>query len=114
MEQGKKVGFGFESGTSWPVLGDLGRLGVPFLKLTEVTAITKDGVTAVQTGKDGIRQERFFPCDCVVVASGVHPDSSLLDALLSAGVSAQAIGNASALGKAIDAIRQGCEAGLSI
>lgn len=114
LEQGKKIGFGFESGTSWPVLGDLGRMGVPFLKLTQVTAITSGGVTAVQTEKDGTQKERFFPCSCVVVASGVHPDSALLDALHAAGISAQAIGNASVLGKAIDAIRQGCEAGLTI
>lgn len=114
VEQGKKIGFGFESGTSWPVLGDLSRLGVPFLKLTHVTEITKDGVKAMQTAKDGAQAERFFPCDCVVVASGVHPDLSLLEQLTAAGISAQAIGNAQTLGKAIDAIRQGCEAGLSI
>lgn len=114
LEQGKKIGFGFESGTSWPVLGDLNRLGVPFLKQTEVTAITAEGVIAIQTEKDGTQTERFFPCDCVVVASGVHPDAGLLDALTAAGISAQAIGNASCLGKAIDAIRQGCEVGLTV
>ncbi len=114
VEQGKKIGFGFESGTSWPVLGDLSRLGVPFLKQTVVTAITKDGVTATQTAKDGSQTERFFPCSCVVVASGVHPDTGLLDELTQAGISAQAIGNAAKLGKAIDAISQGCEAGLTI
>lgn len=27
LEKGKKIGLGFESGTSWPVLGELGRLG---------------------------------------------------------------------------------------
>lgn len=114
VEQGKKIGFGFESGTSWPVLGDLSRLGVPFLKLTQVTEISKNGVTTIQTEKDGTQTERFFPCDCVVVASGVHPDETLLEELTAVGVSAQAIGNAKALGKAIDAIRQGCEAGLQI
>ena len=114
VEQGKKVGFGFESGTSWPVLGDLGRLGVPFLKQTRVTSITAEGVTAIQTAKDGTQTERVFPCQCVVVASGVHPDTGLLESIQAAGISAQAIGNAAKLGKAIDAIAQGCEAGLSI
>lgn len=114
VEQGKKIGFGFESGTSWPVLGDLSRLGVPFLKQTQITEISKNGATAIQTAKDGTQTECFFPCDCVVVASGVHPDDTLLKELTAAGISAQAIGNASSLGKAIDAIRQGCEAGLQV
>lgn len=111
LEQGKKIGFGFESGTSWPVLGDLNRLGVPFLKQTAVTAITKDGVEALQTAKDGSQSQMRFPCDCVVVASGVHADSSLLDAIRAKGIPAVAIGNADRLGKAIDAIRAGCEVG---
>ncbi len=114
LEKGKKIGFGFESGTSWPVLGDLNRLNVPFLKLTEVTAITADGVEALQTKKDGTQERISFPCDCVVVASGVHPDHSLSDALAAAGVENLCIGNAHVLGKALDAIKAGCEAGLSI
>ena len=114
LEKGKKIGFGFESGTSWPVLGDLNRLGVPFLKCTEVTAVTSEGVHAAETKKDGSIEEHFYPCDCVVAASGVHPDSRLLEALTSSGIQAFSIGNAQQTGKAIDAIRQGCEAGLSI
>lgn len=114
VEQGKKVGFGFESGTSWPVLGDLGRLGVPFLKSTRVTAIGADGVDSIQTQKDGTEVEQHFPADCVVVASGVHADDTLLQALLAQGVDAVAIGNCRQLGKAIDAIRAGAEIGLTI
>ena len=114
LEKGKKIGLGFESGTSWPVLGDLNRLDVPFRKLTEVTAITSEGVRAVETKKDGSNEELFYPCDCVVVASGVHPDPGLYEALRAAGIPVRCIGNADRLGKAIDAIRQGCEAGLSV
>ena len=114
LEQGKKIGFGFESGTSWPVLGDLNRLGVPFKKLTQVTAITARGVAARETQRDGTVREHFFPCDCVVVASGVHQDSSLAQAIKEAGHSVLCIGNAQRLGKAIDAIRAGCEAGMSL
>ncbi len=114
VEQGKKVGYGFESGTSWPVLGDLNRLGVPFLKNTRVTAITSEGVTALETKKDGTQEEHFYPCQCVVVASGVHPDGKLLEELTAAGIPAQSVGNAHQLGKAIDAIRAGCELGLRL
>ena len=114
LEQGKKIGLGFESGTSWPVLGELGRLGVPFKKLSRVTAIGPRGVTAVETGKDGTETERFYPCDCVVAASGVHSAAPLYDALTALGIPAVKIGNADRLGKAIDAIRAGCEAAWSL
>ena len=114
LEQGKKVGFGFESGTSWPVLGDLGRMGVPFRKNTLVTAITGDGVEATETKKDGTVVEHHIPADCVVVASGVHPEHSLYEALAAQGVEAVEIGNCHQLGKAIQAIQAGAEVGITI
>ena len=114
LEQGKKVGFGFESGTSWPVLGDLGRLGVPFLKNTLVTAITAEGVDAVETKKDGTQISHHYPADCVVAASGVHSDETLYEAILAQGCDAVAIGNCHQLGKAINAIQAGAEVGLTI
>jgi 2,4-dienoyl-CoA reductase (NADPH2) len=114
LEQGKKIGLGFESGTSWPVLGDLNRLNVPFLKNTLVTAITDSGVDAVETKKDGTQEVRHFPADCVVVASGTHADDSFGEALREQGVEVISIGNTKKLGKAIDAIRAGAEVGLTI
>mgnify|MGYP003100035318 CR=1 FL=1 len=77
LEKGKKIGRGFESGTSWPVLGELGRLGVPFLKNTLVTAITISGVDATETKKDSTQVSHHYDADCVIVASGVHSDDAL-------------------------------------
>ncbi|MDD6023740.1 MAG: FAD-dependent oxidoreductase, partial [Oscillospiraceae bacterium] len=114
VEQGKKIGLGFESGTSWPVLGDLNRLHVPFLKNTRVTAITDREVLAEVTEKDGTVTEKSFPADCVVVASGVHSGAPLAGELEQAGIPYVTIGNAHQLGKAIDAIRAGAELGLTI
>ena len=114
LEQGKKIGLGFESGTSWPVLGELGRLGVPFLKNTLVTAITASGVDAIETKKDGTQVPHHYDADCVVVASGVHPDDHLTEALVAAGIDAVSIGNCTRLGKAIQAIQAGAELGLTI
>ena len=114
LEQGPKVGFGFESGTSWPVLGDLNRLDVPFLKNTKVTAVTASGVDAVETKKDGTTLAHHYDCDCVVVSSGVHPDDRLLREIEQTGTPVTSIGNSNMLGKAIDAIRVGAELGLTI
>lgn len=114
LEKGKKIGLGFESGTSWPVLGDLNRLGVPFKKNTLVTAITAQGVDAEETKKDGSVQHLHYDADCVVVASGVHSNEGLYNALLEEGIDAVSIGNAHQLGKAIDAIRAGAEIGLTL
>ena len=114
LEQGKKIGLGFESGTSWPVLGELVRLGVPFLKNTLVTAITASGVDATEMKKDGTQAIHHYDTDCVVVASGVHPDDSLTRSLLAAGIDAVSIGNCHRLGKAIGAIQAGAEIGLTV
>lgn len=114
LEKTKKIGLGFESGTSWPVLGDLSRLGVPFIRNALVTAITAQGVEAEITAKDGSVSKKTFPADCVVVASGVRPDKTLADAFRASGAQVQVIGNADRLGKAIDAVRAGAELGLTI
>ena len=114
LEKGRKIGLGFESGTSWPVLGDLNRLGVPFMKNTTVTAITAQGVEATEVKKDGTELSHHFPCDCVVVASGSHTDHSFQEALEAAGIPVTPVGNCNTLGKAIDAIRDGCRLGLTI
>ncbi len=114
LEKGKKIGLGFESGTSWPVLGELGRLGVPFLKNTLVTAITASGVDATETKKDGTQVSHHYDADCVIVASGVHSNDALTAQLTAAGIDAVSIGNCHHLGKAIQAIQAGAEIGLTI
>lgn len=115
IERGKKIGFGFEPGTSWPVLGELSRLKVKKHPATTVTAIHAGGVTCECTGKEDDKPITFvIPCDTVVVASGVHPDPTLLQSLRSAGIHAVAVGNAVRLGKAMDAIRAGAELGCSL
>ena len=114
LEKGKKIGLGFESGTSWPVLGELGRLGVPFLKNTLVTAITASGVDATETKKDGTQVSHHYDADCVIVASGVHSDNALTAQLTAAGIDAVSIGNCHQLGKAIQAIKAGAEIGLTV
>ena len=114
LEKGKKIGFGFESGTSWPVLGDLSRLHVPFRKNALVTAVNAEGVHVRETAKDGSEKEYFIPADCVITATGVHADDSLYREISKIHGHVSIIGNAEKLGKAIDAIRAGAELGLTI
>lgn len=114
IEKGPKIGFGYESGTGWPALGDLTRLGVTMLKNATVTSIAAGCIRCQVRDKDGGVTTRTIECDTVVAASGVHPDSALADALNAAGIPARAIGNAYKLGRAISAIRAGAEAGCTL
>lgn len=93
FEKGK-IGAGYEPGIAWPVLDELGRFGVEIFKNTEVLSITGDGVNA-----GGI----IWPCDDVVVCPGMMADTELRDAL-GDRLPVHVLGNASRLGRAIDAI----------
>ena len=114
IEQGPKIGFGYESGVGWPTLMDLGRLGVAQWKNSRVLSVHDSGLTVERTAKDGTVSQVELACDTVVVASGVHPDGVLAAALRAAGLSVTAIGNADHLGRAIDAIEAAAELGASI
>ena len=114
IEKGPKIGFGYESGTGWPALGDLGRLGVKLLKNSTVTAIGAGGLLCQVTDKEGKTSLQTIDCDTVVAASGVHPDSRLADELNAKGIPAHTIGNADRLGRAIDAIKAGAEIGCTL
>ena len=114
VEQGAKIGFGYEPGTGWPTLMDLSRLGVGQWKNSKVTSIHKGGITVERTGKDGSVSVVEVPCDTVVAASGVHPDDSLEQAVRAMGIPVTAIGNAKRLGRAISAIGMAAELGVTI
>ncbi len=114
VEQGKKIGLGYEPGVAWPTLSDLARLGVGQWKLSRVTSIHRGGVTVERTGKDGSVTTVELPCDTVVVASGVHPDPTLEKALTQSGIPVHAIGNVHRLGRAISAIAAAAELGATI
>lgn len=110
IERGKKVGYGYEPGTAWPVLGELDRLGVIKMKLTRVASVDEQGINVT----DGSGAELRIPCDTVVYAAGVHPNPELTAAFQASGVPVTAIGNANTLGRSIDAIRSGFEAAIRL
>jgi 2,4-dienoyl-CoA reductase (NADPH2) len=114
VEKGPKVGFGYESGTGWPALGDLSRLGVKMMKQALVTAIGPGGVLCQVTDKEGNVATQTLECDTVVVATGVHPDDSLAQALNQRGIAVTVAGNAAQLGRAISAIKSGAAVGCAL
>ena len=113
-EKGPKIGYGYESGTAWPALGELGRLGVELMKNSLVTAIGAGGVLCQVTDREGNTAVRTIECDTVVVASGVHPDGGLARALEALGMPVTAVGNAKQLCRAIGAIKMGAETGCAL
>lgn len=114
VEQRPKIGYGYESGTAWPILQDLDRLGVKRYRSTTVTEINAEGVVAVSVDKQGNETRLEIPCDSVVVSTGVHPDHTLYEQLRADGVSVFMIGNCQETGKAIDAIYQAAELGATL
>lgn len=113
VEQNKKIGAGYEPGVAWTVMQELHRLGVRTKKLTRLTDHRDvDGmVTLETTDKEGNVTQKDIPCDTLVSAAGVHPDTALLDELTARGIRAEAVGNCLKLGRAIQAIYAGAEVG---
>lgn len=115
VEQNRKIGAGYEPGVAWTVMQELHRLGVRTKKLTRLTDHRDvDGmVTLETTDKEGNVTRKDIPCDTLVSAAGIHPDTALLDELTARGIRAEAVGNCAKLGRAIQAIYAGAETGCS-
>lgn len=109
LEKGSKIGLGYEPGTAWTVMRDLKRLGVRTVPNTYVKNVDGSGVTALVNHGSISEEEIRFSCDTVVLVPGIKPDSLTVEELRLAGIDAVAIGNAKAIGRAIDAIRSAAE-----
>jgi 2,4-dienoyl-CoA reductase (NADPH2) len=95
--------------TRWTILQDLRRCGVEMIKGAEALRITQQGVVAALDG-----QERLFEADTVILATGVSPVNELYDTLEGQVDHLYLIGDAKEPRKAIDAIREGFETGMSL
>lgn len=113
VEQGRKIGLGYEPGVAWTVLQELRRLHVRTEKLTHLTdRRAVDGTVVLERqGQDGTVTTRAIPCDTLVCAVGVHPDESLTQSLTELGIEAVSLGNCARLGRAIGAISAATELG---
>ncbi len=95
----RRIGYGYEPGTAWPVMQDLKRLGAKLCSYTDVVEVNKNGV--VLQDQDGNTQA--VPCDCVVYAGGSEPDNEIYDAM-DKSKPVYLLGNAKHIGRAITAI----------
>ncbi len=112
----KKIGIGFESGVGWPCMSELARLQVKKLPRTEIQKIEKGKLYALSEDKEGNKTEITIKCDSLILTLGAHPQPELAERVKKACPSAEVfeIGNCKKTGRAIDAIREGCELGCSL
>lgn len=99
--------------TRWTILKDAAELGVQFVEACTVERITPQGVEASMRGQD-----RRIDADTVVVAVGARARDELEDQLAREGIEGKfevrKIGDCLAPRKALDAIREGFDLGLSL
>jgi hypothetical protein len=110
VTEGAKIGGGYESGTSWPVMMDLGRLGVKKFKGAQNILVADGAVSFTDEKGESVK----IDCDCVIVPSHHSPEHELTTALEARGFETLTAGDAKAPAKAIQAIRAACEAGVKI
>jgi 2,4-dienoyl-CoA reductase (NADPH2) len=134
VEMARKVGTDIGRSTRWGVLQDLTRYGVSQLKNSRVVRIEPDAVVvrrATQaeqksgkadsgggggsgTGDEGGEEEIRLPCDHVVLATGAQAESALTAELADRGYELKVVGDAREPGKAISAIHEGFDLGISL
>lgn len=117
-----KIGTGFEQGTAWPLMKELGRFGVrqyPFARILDITDNSVELEAVEQKTREQKARERetgviepekrirvSLSCDTLVVAAGAEPDKQLFEALKAEGLTVYNIGDSSCPGKISDAVKQ--------
>jgi 2,4-dienoyl-CoA reductase (NADPH2) len=109
VEMTKKAGNDIGLTTRWTILGELGRLGVKILTGTKAVGITPDGLEVEQSDGRG-----FIPADSIVIAAGSISENALLDGIREIVSEVHVIGDAQRPGNALEAIKEGFEAGLRL
>jgi 2,4-dienoyl-CoA reductase (NADPH2) len=109
VEMTKKAGNDIGLTTRWTILGELGRLGVKILTNTKAVGITPEGLEVEQGEVRG-----FLPADSIVIAAGSSPENALVPKIREMVSEGHVIGDASRPRNALEAIREGFEAGLSL
>jgi 2,4-dienoyl-CoA reductase-like NADH-dependent reductase (Old Yellow Enzyme family)/thioredoxin reductase len=95
--------------TRWTILQDMRHLGIDMRRNAVARRIEKDRVV-VETG--GVEEE--IPADTVIIAAGSCPADELYEELKDRGMEVYVVGDAKQARKAIEAIQEGYEIGLTI
>lgn len=102
---GKDIGFS----TRWTIMAELRRLGVTIMTGTKAMAVKEDGLEVEREEGSG-----FLPADSIVLAAGSVPENGLLQQLQGLAPEIFVVGDAKEPRKALEAIREGFEAGMKI
>ena len=95
--------------TRWTILQDMRHLGIDIRRNTVAKRIEEGRVIVEVDGK-----EEELPADTVIIAAGSCPNDELYGELKDTGMEVYLVGDAKEARKAIEAIQEGYEVGLSI
>ncbi len=109
IEMIRKAGKDIGLSTRWTIMAELRRLGVTIMTGTTAVAITEEGVEIEKEDGKG-----FLPADSIVLAAGSSSENGLLNELEGLAPEIYTIGDAKAPRKAIEAIREGFEVGITV
>jgi len=109
LEPGPKLGLEMAHPRRARTLFEARGHGVELIAEAELTAIGTRDVTYTVGG-----ESHTVPADTVVIASGVHPDPTVADALRADGFDVTVVGDAEAVGYIQGAVRSGYLAGRSV
>lgn len=109
VEPGPRVGGGYERGTSWPTLGELGRFGVKQYKSAQNIRV-EEGCVCMDT-PDG---ETRIPCDTLVVNTPRRPGQTMEAEIAALGIPVYPVGDCVHATSAMYAIRDAAELGCTL
>jgi 2,4-dienoyl-CoA reductase (NADPH2) len=109
VEMLPKYGRDIGVSTRWTITAELKRLGVRIISRAKALEVREEGLE-IERGE----KREIIPADSIVIAAGAKPENSLADEIRALGKDVYIIGDANGPRNALDAIREGFMAGLSI
>lgn len=109
LEEGQKLGMEMAHPRRARTLFEARQHGVELVAEAELVSIGASDVTYTAGG-----ETRTAAADTVIIASGVHPDATVADALRADGFDVTVVGDAEAVGYIQGAVRSGYLAGRSV
>ena len=109
VEMTKKAGNDIGLTTRWTVTGELKRLGVRVMTETRAVGITPEGLEIERKGSINL-----LAADSIVIAAGSRPENALANKIQDLAAEILVVGDAKTPRNALEAIREGFEAGFRL